>query len=67
MFIAPTQSASAEKPHSTHTNFVCVLRFSAAVCWQCGHLRLVFWGGTGTRKPFELRRQLEYKVRSTKN
>jgi hypothetical protein len=51
MFTAPTQSALAEKPHSTHTNFVCVLRFSAEVCWHRGHSRLVFWGGTGTRRP----------------
>src|SRR5438105_13015673 len=51
MFIAPTQSALAEKPHSKHSNLVCVLRFSAAVCPHRGHLRLVFWGGTGTRRP----------------
>ncbi len=51
MFIAPTQSALAEKSHSTHTNFVCVLRFSAEVCRHSGQLRLVFWGDTGTRRP----------------
>jgi hypothetical protein len=51
MFTAPTQSALAEKPHSTHTNLVCVLRFSAEVCWHSGHLRLVFWDDTTTRRP----------------
>src|SRR5467141_3472989 len=35
MFIAPTQSAGAEKPHSTHTKLLCVLRFCAAV-WRHG-------------------------------
>src|SRR5436853_1228219 len=51
MLLAPTQSAWAEKPHLTHTNLVCVWRFSAAVCRHRGHLRLVFWGDTGTRRP----------------
>jgi len=51
IFTAPTKSALAENPHSTQTNFACVLRFSAAVCWHSGHLRLVFCGGTDTRSP----------------
>src|SRR6267378_1159591 len=51
MFIAPTQSAGAEKPHSRHTKLLCVLRFCPAVWRHSGHLRLVFWGGTATRRP----------------
>jgi len=51
MFMAPTQSALAEKPHSTQTNFACVLRFSADVWWHSGHVRLVLCGGTGTKRP----------------
>src|SRR5467141_762011 len=51
MVIAPTQSAWPEKPHSTHTKLLCVLRFCAAVWRHSGHLRLVFWGGTATRRP----------------
>ena len=51
IFTAPTKSAWAENPHSPQTNFACVLRFSAAVCWHSGHLRLVFCGGTDTSRP----------------
>ena len=49
--MAPTQSALAEKPRKTQTNFACVLRYSPEVCRHSGHLRLVFGGGTGTKRP----------------
>src|SRR6202011_1755752 len=51
IFTALTKSALAENPHSTQTNFACLLRFSAAVCWHSGHLRLVFCAGTATSRP----------------
>src|SRR5467141_5038338 len=66
MFIAPTQSAGAEKPHSTHTKLLWVLRFCAVVWRHSGHWRLVFWGGTGATSRtahlpllFTVRQQLE--------
>ena len=49
--MAPTKSAGAENPHSTQTNFACDLRFSADICPQSGHLRLVFCGATATSRP----------------
>jgi len=53
MLIAATQSAAAEKPHVTHTKLSCVWRFSVEVGRHGGLLRLVCWGGTGTRRtPF---------------
>src|SRR5438105_15103721 len=51
MFTAATKSALAVKPHWTHENFSCVLRFSAVTVPHAGHLRLVFCGGTATSNP----------------
>jgi hypothetical protein len=48
---AATKSALAEKPHSTQTNFACVLRFSADTWPHSGQERLVFWGGTAINNP----------------
>src|SRR5437588_13106333 len=51
IFTAATKSALAVKPHWTHENFSCVLRFSAVTVPHAGHLRLVFCGGTATSNP----------------
>src|SRR2546430_2572476 len=50
-FTAATKSALAVKPHWTHENFSCVLRFSAVTVPPPGHLRLVLCGGTASSNP----------------
>src|SRR5438552_779101 len=51
MFVAATQSALAENPHSTQVNCACLSRLSPEVCPHPGHWRLVFIGGTATSMP----------------
>src|SRR6516162_5729769 len=51
IFTAATKSALAVKPHWTHVNFSCVLRFSTDIVQHAGHLRLVFCGGTANSNP----------------
>ena len=46
MFMAATQSALAENPHSRQVNCACLLRLSPEVCPHSRHWRLVFIGGT---------------------
>ena len=45
------RSALSAKPHSTHANRACVLRLSALMWPQHGHVRLVYCGGTATSHP----------------
>ena len=51
MFMAATQSALAENPHSTQANCACLLRLSPEVCPHSRHWRLVLIGGTATSMP----------------
>src|SRR6266700_5916357 len=51
MFMAATQSALAENPHSRQVNFAGLFGLSPEVRPHSGHLRLVLCGGTATSMP----------------
>lgn len=51
ILIAPTTSAFSSKSHCTQANSACVLRLSAWICPQAGHVRLVLCDGTAMSQP----------------